>query len=146
MSEGQRQEQVATSGGNGLAVRSVRRKKRFLLALAGCGIVDKACKLSNVPLSTVYSSWRKDDAEFVEAMTQAHDVGEGVLRSRCIGEVENRAFNGNDGMLYFITKYVEPRFKDSSTVNVGVVGPASVSIEIDGGQHAIPEQSDENKR
>jgi len=127
----QEQGKVATSVGNGLTNRSNRRKKRFLAALAGCGVVEEACLLSNVPVSTVYRSWRLDSA-FVEVMTQAHEIGEGVLRSQCIGEVRKRAFGGNDGMLYFITKYVEPRFKDSSTVNMAVVGPASVKIILDG--------------
>ena len=135
----QGESKLARSAGIGLGVRSIRRKKRFLLALAGCGIVQKACKLAGVPVSTVYSSWRRDSPEFIEAMTEAHDVGEQVLRSRCIGEVEERAFAGNDGMLYFITKYIEPRFKDSSTVNVGVVGPASVKIVLDGDDDAISE-------
>jgi len=132
-------------GRNGLAVRSAKLKKKFIEALRQCGIATEAALCVGVPISTVYHSWRLKP-EFVEAMDLATEHGEEQIRLEGAQEVKRRAFNGNDGMLYFHMKRYEPRYKDSFNVNVAVVGPASVSIEIDGGQHAIPEQSGENKR
>ncbi len=133
-------------GGNGLIVRQVRLKKRFLDALAQCGIATEAALCAGVPINTVYHSWREKDQAFVEAMDLARDHGEEQMRLEGAQEVKRRAFNGNDGMLYFHMKRYEPRYKDSFNVNVGVVGPASVSIEIDGGQSAIPEQTGDKQR
>ncbi len=129
---------AASRKGSGAGtIRSKRRKKRFLLALARCGVVVRACEASGVPVATVYSSWRPDDPAFVADMARAHDIGEGVLRSRCIGAVEERALNmKSDGMLYFLTKYLEPRFKDGVNVGVQVSGPGSVEILLDHGPPA----------
>ncbi len=128
----QGQQGLEVSRGKGLANRSNRRKKRFLVALASSGVVVEACRESGVPVSTVYRSWRLE-SEFVLAMDAAHEIGEGVLRSECVGEVARRALEEySDGMLYFLTKRLDPAFKDNYSVNVGVVSPGSVQIVLAG--------------
>ncbi len=124
-------------GGAGVALmsRSRARKKRFLSKLAACGVVVEAAEASGVPTGTVYGSWRQTDPDFVAAMDAAVEVGEDVLRSKCVGEVKVRAFDkSNDGMLYFLTKRLDPRFKDNYSVNVGVVSPGSVQIVLAGSE------------
>ncbi len=123
-------------GGAGVALvsRSRRLKKRFLVALASCGVVVDAARSVGVPTGTVYGSWR-GDVEFVAAMDLAHEVGDDVLRAKCTGEVARRAFDErSDGMLYFLTKRYDPRFKDSHSLSVGVMCPGSVSIVLAGSE------------
>lgn len=114
-------------------IRSRRLKKAFLLALAGCGRVAMAARQAKVPVGTVWGSWRSD-ADFVAAFDKAREAGEAVMGSECFEEVGRRAFEEfNDLMLIFITKRLDPRFKDNHSISVGVSGPGSVQIILEGG-------------
>lgn len=134
--EGNEQGLPARKAGTGVGLynRSNRRKKRFLSALASCGVVVDACREVGVPVSTVYRTWRLE-SEFVALMDLAHEVGDDVLRARCTGEVARRAFDErSDGMLYFLTKRYDPRFKDNHALSVGVIAPGSVQIVLAGSE------------
>jgi hypothetical protein len=92
-----------------------------------------AARQVGVPIGTVWGSWRQD-ADFLAAFELARSAGEAVFSSECFDEVGRRAFEEcNDGMLYFITKRLDHRFKDSVSVSVGVSGPGSVQIILEGG-------------
>ncbi len=127
-------------GRNGLRVRSAALKKRFLEELTISGFVNRAAVRAGACVNTIYGAWRRDDPAFVEAMDLAQEKGEIRIRNEASEEVERRAFEEwNDGMLYFHTKRYDPRYKDSFSVNVGVVGPASVKIILDGSEDAVSE-------
>ena len=114
-------------------IRARVLKKRFLLALAGCGRVAMAARMAGVPVGTVWGSWRQD-AEFLAAFDLARSAGEEVLSSDCFEEVGRRAFEEyNDLMLIFLTKRLDPRFKDNFSLSVSAGGPGSVQIILEGG-------------
>jgi len=114
-------------------IRARALKKRFLLALAGCGRVSMAARQAKVPVGTVWGSWRQD-ADFVAAFELARSAGEEVLSSDCFEEVGRRALEEyNDLLLIFMMKRLDPRFKDNHSVNIGVSGPGSVQIILEGG-------------
>ena len=131
-------------GTNGPRVRSAKLKKRFLEALRQCGIATEAARCVGVPIYTIYNGWRRDDPDFVEAMDKATEEGDEQIRLECNQEVKKRAFNGSDGMLYFLTKSRDPRFKDNHQLNIGIMSPQSVKILMGSGQNAIPEETGEN--
>ena len=133
-------------GKNGPRVRSAKRKKRFLEALRQCGIATEAAACVGESISTIYGCWRRDDPEFVDAMDKATEEGDEQLRLECNQEVKKRAFSGSDGMLYFLTKSRDFRFKDNHQVNIGILSPGSVKILMGSGQNAIPEETGENGR
>ena len=87
----------------------------------------------DVSIDTVYGSWRKKQG-FAELMEQAIDAGEDMVRLECHEEVKKRAFNRNDGMLYFLTKRHDPRFRDNApAVNIHTSGPTGIKIIMDDG-------------
>jgi len=114
-------------------IRARRLKKRFLLALASCGRVSMAAGIAGVPVGTVWGSWRQD-GDFLKAFEVARSAGEEVLSSECFEEVGRRALEEyNDLLLIFMMKRLDPRFKDNHSVNIGVMGPGSVQIILEGG-------------
>lgn len=71
---------------------------------------------------------------FVEAMDAALDRGADLLADEARREVKRRAFNGNDGMLYFHTKKWDSTYRDNAPhISLAVGGPASVTIFLDDG-------------
>jgi len=125
--------------GNALSHASAKLKKRaFLAALSQVGLVLEACRMVDLSPSTVYHVWRKKE-NFAEAMDRAIEEGEDRVRLECHEEVKKRAFNKNDGMLYFLTKRHDPRFRDNApAVNIHTTGPTGIKIVMDdGSDHKI---------
>lgn len=121
-------------GGNSLSRVNARLKKQaFLDALSKVGLATEAARMVDVSIDTVYGSWRKKQG-FAELMEQAIDAGEDMVRLECHEEVKKRAFNRNDGMLYFLTKRHDPRFRDNApAVNIHTSGPTGIKIIMDDG-------------
>ena len=92
-----------------------------------------AAREVGVPVGTVWGSWRQDK-DFLAAFELARSAGEDVLSSDCFEEVGRRALEEyNDLLLIFMMKRLDPRFKDNFSVNVGISGPGSVHIILEGG-------------
>ncbi len=146
MAEEQGQEQVATRG-NGLQKRSKGIKKAFLEKLRETGRVETARKAVGLASTGAPYLWAKRSPEFQQEMDKALEFGVKVTLAKLEGKLHDWIFKKDNLLaLMFKMKKEDHTYKDNFQVNVGVVGPASVSIEIDGGQHAIPEQTGDNKR
>jgi len=126
--------QRGNGNGEGPITRKPAAKKAFLLALARCGQVREACEVVNISSGTPYD-WARRSEGFSEAMEAAREAGEKVLLDELRGIIKTRATKeSNDGMTYFLTKRLDPRFRDNAPqVNVLAGGPTSVRIFLDDG-------------
>ena len=115
-------------------------KEAFLEALARTGEVTDACRIVGIARNTVYQQ-AKRSSKFAEAFERAREEGEKALLDLLRGHIKYRAIaQRNDGMTYFLTKRLDPRFRDNApAVNIHTSGPTGIKIIMDEGE--LPKQT-----
>ncbi len=148
---------MTTTGGHGTMQRLAASKKAaFLKALEACGNIAKAAEQVGVAPRTVYY-WRRRSTAFAERFDVAKEAAdfaeltryEQLLRDR----IEAGAADKDSAILtMFRVKRLDPRYRDSTTVNVQANGPVAISLGLDptpgpglastrGGMPALPSGS-----
>lgn len=109
------------------------RQKAFLVALSQCATYSKACKMIGIDNHTV-SRWIKKYPKFKELAAQAKAHAEQyVVLDRIEENFYERAVAGKaDGSSaligMFISKKINPQYRDNAVVSVTSHGPTAIQL------------------
>src|SRR5512135_3384608 len=99
-------------------IRTPKKKKAFLAALAAGSSVGAACHAAAMCRSVAYA-WRDDNADFRDEWDAAIEAGTDELED----EARRRAMNGSDTLLIFMLKARRPAIYRPAPREVAVLDP-----------------------
>jgi hypothetical protein len=120
-----------------------RRKQRdFLVTLASTGRHTYSCKLVGIDLSTPFN-WASKSEHFAKRFEEARAEGEKVLLAAYETQVDRRAFEGKTDpqsavLTMFRMKKLDPRYRDNATVQIALVGPPAIALDLNVERPQLP--------